>query len=160
MNPQHVCPGLTGCRKTHPGWADMDSLSQVKPVLDKWAHVAFLDRSLLLSSVSRIHYDNESSILIPVWGGNPQVGFRGRRANKAQRQHPTIIKQEKKNVARYHRPTNLQVVHKYGRKDKSSTYLFHGRPLWSRCSWVSLGKSQEIQETELFRSSQKRSLRK
>lgn len=106
LNPQHVCLGLTGCGKTKPGWADMDSLRQVKPVLDKWAHVVFLDRSLLLSLVSRIHDDNESSMLIPDWAGNPQVGFkRGRRTNKAERQHPSVIKQEK-GVAKYRRATN------------------------------------------------------
>ena len=40
MNPKQERPGLIGCTKTKPGWADMDSSSQVKPILDKCALTA------------------------------------------------------------------------------------------------------------------------
>lgn len=44
MKPKQVCPGLIGCTKTKPGWADTDSLSQVKPILDRCALTAHSNR--------------------------------------------------------------------------------------------------------------------
>lgn len=51
---QQVCPGLIDWIKTHLGWEHTDCSRQVKPILNKCAHVLPLNRPLLSSSDSPI----------------------------------------------------------------------------------------------------------
>lgn len=66
-NPKLGRPGLNGCAKNKPEWADT-----VKPILDQDAHVASFNRPEQLISDSSIHHGNERGVRWPVWGGNEE----------------------------------------------------------------------------------------